>query len=114
MFKHLFVNKMKILLRNKAMLFWSLIFPFVLGTFFQVALGNAGDAYKMEIIPVAIVDNQYYQGDKILKEVISSLSEENENQLFNTVYVTDAEAQELLDNEEVDGYILLNEKIILK
>ena len=32
MFKHLFMNKMKILLKNKAMLFWSLIFPFVFWT----------------------------------------------------------------------------------
>lgn len=109
MFKHLFVNKMKILLKNKAMLFWSLIFPFVLGTFFQLALGNAGKAFEMEVIPVAVVDNEYYQDDKILKEVISSLSEENEKQLFNTVYVTESEAQKLLDNEKIDGYILLNE-----
>ena len=109
MFKHLFMNKMKILLKNKAMLFWSLIFPFVLGTFFQLALGNVGEAFEMEVIPVAIVDNQYYQEDKILKEVISSLSKENENQLFNTVYVDESEAQKLLDNEEIDGYILLKE-----
>ena len=109
MFKHLFINKMKILLKNKAMLFWSLIFPFILGTFFQLALSNVGDAFKMEIIPVAVVNNQYYQDDEILKEVISSLSEENENQLFDTVYVSESEAQKLLDNEEIDGYILLNE-----
>ena len=109
MFKHLFMNKMKVLLKNKEMLFWSLIFPFILGTFFQLALGNVGEAYEMEIIPVAVVDNQYYQDDKTLKEVISSLSKENENQLFNTVYVSESEAQKLLDNEKVDGYILLNE-----
>ena len=36
----------------------------------------------MEIIPVAFVDNQYYQDDEILKELISSLPEENVNQLF--------------------------------
>ena len=109
MFKHLFMNKMKILLKNKAMLFWSLIFPFILGTFFHLALGNVGEAFEMEVIPVAVVDNQYYQEDKILKEVISSLSKENENQLFNTVYVDESEAQKLLDNEEIDGYILLKE-----
>lgn len=109
MFQHLFTNKMKILLKNKAMLFWSLIFPFVLGTFFQLALGNVGDAFEMEVIPVAVIDNEHYQNDEILKEVISGLSEENENQLFNTVYVTENEAQKLLDNEEIDGYILLKE-----
>ncbi len=50
----------------------------------------------MEVIPVAVVDNQYYQKNKILKEVISSLSKENENQLFNTVYVDESEAQKII------------------
>ena len=109
MFKHLFINKMKILLKNKAMLFWTLIFPFVLGTFFQLALGNIGESFKMEVIPVAVVDNKYYQEDEILKGVISSLSEDNENKLFETVYVDESKAEEMLNNEEIDGYILLNE-----
>ena len=109
MFKHLFMNKMKILLKNKAMLFWSLIFPFLLGTFFQLALGNIGEAFEMDVIPIGVVDNQYYQDNEILKEVISSLSEENENQLFDTIYVSESDAKNLLDNSEIDGYILLNE-----
>lgn len=109
MFKHLFMNKMKILLKNKAMLFWSLVFPFVLGTFFQLALGNIGEEFEMEVIPIGVVDNQYYQDNEILKEVISSLSEENENQLFDTIYVSESDAKNLLDNSEIDGYILLNQ-----
>ena len=118
MFKHLFINKLKILLRNKAMLFWTLIFPFVLGTFFYLALGNVGKAFEMEIIPIAVVDNQHYQDNKILKEIISSLSEENENKLFNTSYVSETEAKKLLDNDEIDGYIFSYEnnksKMIVK
>lgn len=109
MFKHLFVNKMKILLKSKAMLFWSLIFPFVLGTFFQMALSNVGESFEMGIIPVAVVDNQNYQENNVLKEVISSLSKKDENQLFDTVYVNESKAQELLENDEIDGYIILNE-----
>lgn len=109
MFKHLFMNKMKILLKNKAMLFWSLVFPFVLGTFFQLALGNIGEEFEMEVIPIGVVDNQYYQDNEILKEVISSLSEENENQLFDTIYISESDAKNLLDNSEIDGYILLNQ-----
>lgn len=109
MFWHLFINKMKVLLKNKSMLFWTLVFPFVLGTFFQLALGNVGEAFEMEIIPIAIVDNQYYQENENLKTVISALSEENENQIFNTKYVTENEAKTLLETEDVEGYIILNE-----
>lgn len=107
MFKLLFITRIKILLRNKAMLFWTLIFPFVLGTFFQLALSNIGEAFEMDVIPIAVVDNQYYQENENLKNVITSLSEENKNQIFNTTYVTESKAEELLKNEEIDGYILL-------
>ncbi len=109
MFYHLFINKLKILLNNKAMLFWSLIFPFVLGTFFQLALGNIDKNFEMDVIPIAVVNNHYYQNNNIFKNVIASLSEKNDNQLFDTIYVDEAEAEKLLNNEEIDGYILLSE-----
>lgn len=105
MFKFLFINRLKILLKNKAMLFWTLIFPFVLGTFFELALSNIGESFKMEIIPIAVINNNYYQEDENFKNVISSLSEENENQLFTTTYVDENKAKQLLKSEEIDGYI---------
>ena len=82
MFKHLFINKLKILLKNKSMLFWTLAFPFVLGTFFYLALGNIGEAFEMKIIPIAVVDNEGYQNNEVLKSVILGLSEKNDNQIF--------------------------------
>lgn len=117
MFKHLFINKLKVLLKNKSMLFWTLIFPFVLGTFFQLALGNIGEAFELKIIPIAVVNNEQYQNNEVFKTVITSLSEENENQLFDTVYVKEKEAEVLLRNEEVDGYIIIdddNPKMVVK
>lgn len=109
MFRHLFINKLKILLKNKTMLFWTLVFPFVLGTFFQLALGNVGDMYEMEIIPIAIVDNEHYYKDEIFKSVISSLSEDGENKLFDTVYVDETEANSLLNDNKIDAYIIIDE-----
>lgn len=107
MFRHLFLNKLKVLLRNKPMLFWSLIFPFVLGTFFQLALSNVGDAYEMEVIPLAVVENNFYYENDSLKSMISVLSESGENQLFKTSYVSVEEASKLLEEGVVDGYIIL-------
>ena len=109
MFKHLFINKIKVLLKNKAMLFWALIFPFVLGTFFKLALGNVGESFEMKVISIAVVDNQYYKENKIFKNVISSLSEKNENQLFETKYTTESEAIALLNDEKIEGYIKIDE-----
>lgn len=110
MFSHLFKNRIKVLLRNKFMLFWTLIFPFVLGTFFELALSNVGEAFEMEVIPIAVVDNEYYKQDENLQTVITNLSKNNENQIINSVEVSEDEAKELLESGKIDGYVILNEK----
>nr|MBP3681157.1 ABC transporter permease [Clostridia bacterium] len=109
MFGLLFKNKIKILLRNKAMLFWTLIFPFVLGTFFQLALSNVDEAYKMNVFPIAVVEDNNYNNSKVLKIVVESLSEKGDNQIFNTSYVDKNEAESLLKNSKIEGYIIVNE-----
>lgn len=118
MFGLLFKNKIKILLRNKAMLFWTLIFPFVLGTFFQLALSNVDEAYKMNVFPIAVVEDNNYNNSKVLKIVVESLSEKGDNQIFNTSYVDKNEAESLLKNSKIEGYIIVNEngnpQIIIK
>lgn len=96
------------------MLFWTLIFPFVLGTFFYLALGNIGASYELEIIPIAVVKNEYLEEDEILKNVISSLSEKSDNQLFETKYTTKETAETLLENESIEGYIVLEDKNLPK
>ena len=103
MFKHIFMNKLKILLRNKSLLFWTLIFPFILGTFFHLALGNVGEDFEFKVIPIAVVDNDKYKENKVFNELILNLSKENENQLFETKYVDENNAKELLDKDEIDG-----------
>ena len=107
MFKHLFINKLKILLKNKSMLFWTLTFPFILGTFFQIALGNIGEEYKLKVIPIAVVDDVKYQENEIFKNVITSLSE-GKNKLFNTKHVEETKAKKLLDDNKIDGYIKID------
>lgn len=109
MFGLLFKNKIKILLRNKEMLFWTLIFPFVLGTFFQLALSNVDEAYKMNVFPIAVVEDNNYNNSKVLKIVVESLSEKGDNQIFNTSYVDKNEAENLLKNSKIEGYIIVNE-----
>lgn len=109
MFGRLYTNKLKVLLRNKSMLFWTLAFPFILGTFFQIALGNIGESYIFEPIPIAVVDNDEFINNESLKNVISSLSNETEEQLFKTKYVSIEEAKNLLSNNEIEGYIVVND-----
>lgn len=109
MFRFLFINKFKILLRNKSLIFWTFIFPFVLGTFFYLALSNVGESFKFENINVAVVNNTYYQEDKNLNNVIDSIST-GEDKIFITEYTSsEKEAQNLLNEGKVKGYIIINE-----
>ena len=110
MFIFLFTNKLKILLRNKSLIFWTFIFPFVLGTFFYLALSNIGESFNLESIKVAVVNNSYYQEDKNLNSVIESISA-GEDKIFTTEYTsTEKDAQNLLNSGKIKGYITVNEE----
>lgn len=109
MFKHLYINKLKVLLKNKGMLFWTLAFPFILGTFFQIALGNVDEAYELKTIPIAVVDNEEFNNNTDFKNVIASLSQDSSEQLFETQYVSLEDAENLLSNKKIDGYIVVKD-----
>ena len=108
MFIHNFIYSFKTLFRNKMLIFWTFAFPIILGTFFNMAFSNIEDSEKLEIIPIAIVNNEDFKDNEILKEAFKTLSdEENEDRLFDTKYTTEEEAKHLLQNDEIIGYMIL-------
>ena len=97
MFIHNFKYALKTLFRDKMLIFWTFAFPIILGTFFNMAFSNIENSEKLEIIDIAIVDNDEFQNNQLFKETFIALSdEENENKLFNIKYVTEEEAKQLL------------------
>ena len=108
MLLHNFKYSFKTLLKNRMLIFWTFAFPIILGTFFNLAFSNIENSEKLDIINIAIVENEEFTKNVILKEAFKTLSDEkNENRLFNTQYVSDIRANELLENGEITGYILL-------
>ena len=83
-----------------------------------MAFSNIENSEKLEVIDIAIVDNEEFKHNEIFQQSFKALSdEENENRLFNIEYTTEEKAKELLENEEITGYMLLEEnkpKIIVK
>lgn len=109
MFGHLFKNRLKILLRNRSLIFWSLAFPLVLGLFFKLALSDVASSEEFEAFNIAVVNNSELENEKNFKEVIDSLSKEDENQVFITKYVSDvSKADELLETGKIFGYIIMD------
>lgn len=110
MFLHNLKYSFKTLFRNRMLIFWTYAFPIILGTFFYLAFSNIENSEKLDIIDIAIVDNEQFNNNEILKESFKLLSdEESEEQLFNTLYVDEEEAKDLLDKDEIIGYLLFEE-----
>ena len=110
MFKHIFINNLK-LFKNKAAIFWTLIFPIVLATLFNLAFSNLNEIGKFEVINIAVVDNNNFQNETNFKSLIEELSKKSDNQIFNTRYVSVDEAKKLLKDEEISGYLIVNDKV---
>lgn len=112
MFIHNFIYSFKTLFKNKALIFWTFAFPIILGTFFNMAFSNIENSEKLDIIDIAIIDNDEFKNNEILKRSFEELSEEsNEDSIFNTQYVTEDEAEELLENDEIVGYLKIEDEL---
>ena len=108
MFTHNFKYTFKTLLKNKALIFWTFAFPIILGTFFNMAFSNITKSEKLDIIKIAIVDNEDFKNNEIFSETFKTLSDEkNSDQLFETKYVNEDKAKNLLDDDKIDGYMKL-------
>lgn len=83
-----------------------------------MAFSNIENSEKLEIINIAIIENQDFKENEIFKEAFKTLSDENnEDRLFNTKYTTEEEAKKLLEDDEIDGFIILKEdepKVVFK
>lgn len=109
MFCHIFKNRFKILIRNKSMIFWTMIFPIVLATLFYFAFSDIENDSKLKAIDIAVIQNEQFENNQTLKNVLKSLSEDGENKIFNIQYIDELKAKELLDEGKIDGYIISGE-----
>lgn len=111
MFIHNFKYILKTLFKNKMLIFWTFAFPLILGTFFNLAFSDIENNEQLDIIDIAIVDNESLSQNKILEDSFKSLSdEENDNQLFNTQYVDEEKAKNLLAEGEISGYLIIQDE----
>ncbi len=115
---HTFKYTLKTLLRNKMLIFWTFAFPIILGTFFHMAFSDIEESEMLDIINIAIIDNDDFNNNLTLKKGFEALSEEkSEERLFSTIYVkTEDEARKLLEEDEIVGYLNVSDtsEIVIK
>lgn len=100
MFLRLYKYSLLCTLRQKIIMFWSLVFPIVLGTLFQVCFGDFSEEVLMfRQIPVAYVTEDGEQ--EAFTELLERL--ETDSGLVTVKNVTKEEAETLLQKEKVEG-----------
>lgn len=110
MFFHNFVYSLKVLFKNKTLMFWSFAFPIVLGFLFNLAFKDIEKNETFSSFDIAIVESEEFKENEFYKEIYSSLSK-GDDKLFNVSYVTGDEALELLENKDITGYLEFNDGV---
>lgn len=112
MFGHIFNYRLKKLLRTREMLFWTLAFPIILSIFFNLAFQNLDSSEGFDPIPTAVVADASYDNHLFLKEVLSEVSE-GEEPLLELTETSLEDAERLLEEGAISGYITAEETIRL-
>ena len=99
---------LKILLRNKALIFWTFAFPIILGLFFNLAFQNIEKKEQLQVIDIAIINSNDYNNNKIVKESLNELTK-GKNKLFNIKLTDEKTSKDLLNNNEITGYLTFKE-----
>lgn len=108
MFLHQFTYRAKTYLRNRSLLFWNAAFPLILMAILGVVLLPLGSEEGPDLnLPIAVIDNEYWQENTALRETITELSGTGDNPgLFATTVTDQDEAYLLLERGDVDGVII--------
>lgn len=112
MFWHLYKYRLKVLFKDKVTLFWTGIFPIILGTFFYLAFSDISEkAENISAINVAIsAEENKGNAEEIVKcdnsfiAFVDSMVSEGYFKVDYTDYDT---ANEMLADEKVDGILLV-------
>lgn len=109
MFLHFFKYQFKTLIRNKEVIFWTLVFPLALATFFNLAFSNLTASEKFETVNVALVE---IQENEHFKETLKGL-EKSDAKLIDLQVTSLTKAKQLLKDKKITGYYLVDKEVKL-
>lgn len=111
MFWHNFKNDIKCCFHEKSFLFWLILFPILLTTFFHLTMSDIYETDTLfETIPTAVVENKE---NPAFKEVLTSVTL-GDDALISAVFTNEQTALQKLEDGEIEGIIYVDEKISLK
>ncbi len=140
MFWHDLKYAFKTMIKNKAAIIWTLIFPIALATFMYIAFGNLfeKDEVFVTVDTAVVIEKENEIREEIIKSIAGvddtdkaeqdsngnntdsgssgTQTEKDNQQLINVTYCTDAEARKLLEEGEVEAIIYVGDefKLVVK
>lgn len=110
MFLHNLKYALKTLLKSKALIFWTLAFPIILATLFQMAFQNIENSEKLDTIKIAIVNTNNQEAANKLSELLTSIENEG-TKLFSITRIDQKKAEEQLEAQNISGYLIIDDTI---
>ncbi len=112
MFLHLFKYKLKTLFRPSEELFWTYLFPIILGTLFYIAFGSVMERTEsFTTIPVAVVKEQ--EPNEYLANMLDSLSDGSKGATLDITDTSMEEAKKMLTDDKVDAIVTIGAEVEL-
>lgn len=105
---HLLKNAFRWKLRNFTCIFWPLVFPLLLGTFFHLALGNIGNAEAMQTVSAAVVIEKEDAETPYFLQYLDALTQ-GEAPLLKVEILPREEAEAALVDKTVSGIFVFSE-----
>lgn len=103
-----FVTRIKCAFRDKEMIFWTLLFPVMLATLFYFCFSNLDSADAFSPVKTAVVVDQAYRQAAGFQAALEEVSKEGEDRLLQLTRVeTREEADRLLEDGRVEGYLTI-------
>lgn len=109
MFSHIFVTRLKCIVRDRQMMFWTLLFPILLSLMFHVAFSNIGKSETFQKSSIAVVSNAEFQKTDTFKTALTYITKDDKStgakDYFDVTYCDRTKAESLLKDGKIIGYI---------
>lgn len=105
---HNFMFSLKTLFKNRPLIFWTFLFPVILGTLFSLAFSNIEESEKLDFIPIAIVSGNERD---LVSQILSKMgNKDDDDRIFDISFVSLQEADKMLEDESIDGYYVSSDE----
>lgn len=101
---YLYFSRLKCLFRNKEAMFWCYLFPIILASCFFFAFNNLWKIENFKTIPIAYVSGG--EAEETFEQVLVAAATSDHIKMFNIEYCNEEKAKLLLEEGEIDAYIV--------